>query len=67
MEALIISPDKLRALLIGEPPRAEDVEQPFLSVQYLYGLARAGRPEANRLMAAIRQRADQAPERIVRG
>ena len=34
-------------------PRADDVVQPFLSVQYLYGLARAGRPEADRLLAAI--------------
>ncbi len=33
--------------------RADDVIQPFLSVQYLYGLARAGRPEADALLAAI--------------
>jgi tetratricopeptide (TPR) repeat protein len=33
--------------------RANDVGQPFLSVQYLYGLARAGRPAADRLLAAI--------------
>lgn len=34
--------------------RAEDVVQPFLSVQYLYGLARAGRPEADRLLGEIK-------------
>ena len=27
--------------------RAEDTVQPFLTLQYLYGLARAGRPEAD--------------------
>lgn len=37
--------------------RAEDTVQPFLSLQYLYGLARAGRPEAEILLAAIRRRA----------
>ncbi len=38
-------------------PRADDVVQPFLSVQYLYGLARAKRPEADRLLAAIERAA----------
>lgn len=33
--------------------RADDVVQPFLSVQYLYGLARAKLPEAEQLLAAI--------------
>jgi hypothetical protein len=33
--------------------REEDVLQPFLSVQYLYGLARANRPEADLLLQAI--------------
>jgi len=37
--------------------RAGDVVQPFLSVQYLYGLVRAGRPEAGMLLAAIERRA----------
>ena len=41
--------------------RAEDVVQPFLSLQYLLGLARAGRPEAETLMAAIERRALEAP------
>ncbi|WP_157217397.1 tetratricopeptide repeat protein [Flavisphingomonas formosensis] len=33
--------------------RKTDVVQPFLSVQYLYGLARAGREEADALLDAI--------------
>ena len=37
--------------------RAGDVANPFLSLQYLYGLARAGRPEADRLLRAIRNTA----------
>jgi tetratricopeptide (TPR) repeat protein len=41
--------------------RGADVEQPFLAVQYLYALARAGRPGAEALMEAIRQRARAAP------
>ncbi|MDR3513913.1 MAG: tetratricopeptide repeat protein [Caulobacteraceae bacterium] len=42
--------------------RGPDTSQPFLAVQYLYGLARAGRPQADTLMAAIRERARTAPE-----
>lgn len=41
--------------------RATDVAQPFLSVQYLYGLARAGRPEAETLLAAIADAAENGP------
>jgi tetratricopeptide (TPR) repeat protein len=41
--------------------RGLDVEQPFLSVQYLYALARTGRPRAEALMEAIRRRAREAP------
>jgi predicted Zn-dependent protease len=41
--------------------RAGDTVQPFLSLQYLYGLARARRPEAARLMEAIRAQAAAAP------
>ncbi len=41
--------------------RVEDTVQPFLSLQYLYGLARAGRSEAATLMTAIRRQADEAP------
>lgn len=39
--------------------RGPDTVLPFLSLQYLYGLLRAGRPEARSLLAAIR--AETAP------
>ena len=42
--------------------RGEDVVQPFLTLQYLYGLARAGRPEAASLLAAVRRMATNAPD-----
>jgi hypothetical protein len=41
--------------------RAHDTLQPFLTLQYLYGLARAGRPEADRLLEAVRHFAGTAP------
>ncbi|MCH7344802.1 tetratricopeptide repeat protein [Pelomonas sp. CA6] len=41
--------------------RGEDTVEPFLSLLYLYGLARAGRPQADALRAAIEARAGQAP------
>jgi hypothetical protein len=41
--------------------RAEDTVQPFLTLQYLYGLARAERAEAHTLLEAVRQRAGSAP------
>ena len=41
--------------------RAHDTLQPFLTLQYLYGLARAGRPQAEALLAAVRAYAPQAP------
>ncbi|HUM09276.1 MAG TPA: tetratricopeptide repeat protein [Acidocella sp.] len=41
--------------------RKADIAQPFLSVQYLYGLARAGRTEAEELLAAIRTAPQTAP------
>jgi hypothetical protein len=41
--------------------RRADVVEPFLSLQYLYGLARAGRREAGELLAAIAARAGDAP------
>jgi predicted Zn-dependent protease len=37
--------------------RSADTVQPFLTMQYLYGLARAGRPEADALLAAVREHA----------
>jgi hypothetical protein len=41
--------------------RARDTMQPFLTLQYLYGLARAGRPEAETLLDSVRERAESAP------
>jgi tetratricopeptide (TPR) repeat protein len=38
-------------------PRARDTIQPFLTIQYLYGLARAGCSEADTLMAAVEDKA----------
>ncbi|WP_454713989.1 tetratricopeptide repeat protein [Caulobacter segnis] len=46
--------------------RADDVVQPFLTLQYLYGLARAGRSEAETLLAAVRRAAVEAPEHVRR-
>lgn len=40
--------------------READTVQPFLSLQYLYGLARAGRAEASSLFTAIRREAETA-------
>jgi len=41
--------------------RAHDTVLPFLTLQYLYGLARAGRPEADTLLEAVRRHAETAP------
>jgi hypothetical protein len=41
--------------------RAQDTIQPFLSLQYLYGLARARRPQAKTLLEAVREYAERAP------
>jgi hypothetical protein len=41
--------------------RARDTVLPFLTMQYLYGLARAGRPEAHTLLEAVRQTPRSAP------
>jgi hypothetical protein len=41
--------------------RARDTTLPFLTLQYLYGLARAQRPEADTLLDAVRRHADSAP------
>jgi tetratricopeptide (TPR) repeat protein len=40
--------------------RARDTVLPFLTLQYLYGLARAGRIEAEELLESVRQRAAKA-------
>lgn len=44
--------------------RIHDHVQPFLDMHYLYGLARAGRPQADAMLAAIESFAMQAPESI---
>jgi hypothetical protein len=41
--------------------RDSDTVQPFLSLQYLYGLARAGRPGADKLLQSVREFALIAP------
>lgn len=41
--------------------RAHDTLQPFLTLQFLYGLARARRPEAETLLSAVREHAERAP------
>ncbi|QDL94205.1 tetratricopeptide repeat protein (plasmid) [Paroceanicella profunda] len=41
--------------------RGADVESAFLTLQYLYGLGRAGSPVADDLMEAVRARAASAP------
>jgi len=40
--------------------RAHDTVQPFLTMQYLYGLARARRPQAAMLLEAVRRHAHRA-------
>ena len=50
--------DELAGHLVG---RVHDQVQPFLDLQYLYGLARAGRPEAAAMLAAMAAHAPQAP------
>ena len=42
-------------------PRVQDQEQPFLDLQYLYGLARAGLAQADTLLANIEAFAPGAP------
>lgn len=44
--------------------RADDVVQPFLTLQYLYGLARAGRSQTDVLLAAVRRAALDAPDHV---
>ena len=41
--------------------RVADQVQPFLDMQYLYGLARAGRPEADALLQRVERHAVRAP------
>jgi tetratricopeptide (TPR) repeat protein len=44
--------------------RARDTVQPFLTLQYLYGLARAKRSEAAALLEAVRRAAASAPAHV---
>jgi tetratricopeptide (TPR) repeat protein len=53
--------DRWGALADYLAARRSDVVEPFLSLQYLYGLARAGRPEADELLSAIEAHAHTAP------
>jgi predicted Zn-dependent protease len=41
--------------------RAEDTVQPFLTLQYLFGLARDARPQAQTLLESVRRQAQYAP------
>jgi hypothetical protein len=43
-------------------PRVHDHVQPFLDMHYIYGIARAGRPEAATMLESIRCFAETAPE-----
>ncbi|MFO0236149.1 MAG: tetratricopeptide repeat protein [Burkholderiales bacterium] len=49
------------ALVPWLAPRIHDHVQPFLDLHYLYGLARAGRPEADSMLASIVAFAPHAP------
>jgi len=53
-----------RWLDLGEhlASRSQDTVQPFLTLQYAYGLARAGRAEADVLLEAVRRQAARAPQ-----
>lgn len=53
--------DRWQALADWLAPRVHDHVQPFLDLHYLYGLARAGRAEADVLLASMRVHAVQAP------
>jgi hypothetical protein len=53
--------DRWDALARHLTGRVHDQVQPFLDLQYLYGLARADRPEAEALLAAIEAHAPVAP------
>jgi len=44
--------------------RDHDTVQPFLTLQYLYGLTRARRPQAEMLLQSVRDYAPRAPEFI---
>jgi tetratricopeptide (TPR) repeat protein len=45
--------------------RTGDTVLPFLTLQYLYGLTRAGRPQARELLASVRRAAHEAHDRAL--
>ena len=51
--------DRWQRLLPHLISRADDVLQPFVTLHYLYGLARTGAPEAASLLALIERQADE--------
>ena len=53
--------ERWQALAPWLQKRQADTVQPFLSLQYLYGLARADKPEADLLLQALRVHAHTAP------
>ncbi len=53
--------DRWRALAPFLAARTHDQVQPFLDLHYLYGLARAQRPEADELLASLATHAARAP------
>jgi hypothetical protein len=54
--------DRWQDVALHLEARACDTVQPFLTLQYLYGLARAGRPQALTLLDAVRRQAAEAPD-----
>ena len=53
--------DRWGDIAVRVAARGPDVEQPFLALHYLYGLTRAGRPEAEAQLDAFRRQARIAP------
>jgi hypothetical protein len=56
--------DRWQRLAPWLAPRVHDHVQPFLDMHYLYGLARAGRPEAHALLASVEGHAPTAPAAV---
>ncbi len=54
--------DRWRDLAGHLAPRIREHVQPFLDLHYLYGLARAGRPEADAMLDSVRAHAASAPD-----
>jgi hypothetical protein len=45
-------------------PRVHEHVQPFLDLHYLFGLARAGRPEADMMLASVRAHAETSADLV---